>query len=329
MNISKFNTAMLGISALALITACTPETTSNEPAVADEIVVAEPTAPEITSPTILATYPTGTFLENLEVQANGSLLYTSYFAKTIERLSPDGSTDVFANLSAFPLSIITTAEGYVVAAHGKSFIAGDDFVNAQEFLILDQDGQQVGQFDAPDARALNGMVWLDDTTLLAADSLASTIWKVDHNAGSIEPWLQHEMLATLPDLDRFYPGVNGLKIGTDGLIASNTAQGTLLRIPVGPDGNPAGEPEVKAEVGIIDDFWIREDGSILFTTHTETLKLLSTDGVITEVLSEGCGGCTAIAPFPPNQSKTFAFVNDGGFYLGEPGEATVVSVTVD
>jgi len=53
---------------------------------------------------VLATYPHGNFLENLEVQEDGRLLFTNYPAKSIEVMSPSGETRTFAKLSAYPLS---------------------------------------------------------------------------------------------------------------------------------------------------------------------------------------------------------------------------------
>jgi len=54
---------------------------------------------------VLATYPNGNFLENLEVQEDGRLLFTNYPAKSIEVLNLSGETETFATLSAYPLSL--------------------------------------------------------------------------------------------------------------------------------------------------------------------------------------------------------------------------------
>ena len=53
---------------------------------------------QITPPKVhvLASYPHGNFLENLEVQPDGRLLFTNYPAKNIEVLSPSGETSTFA-----------------------------------------------------------------------------------------------------------------------------------------------------------------------------------------------------------------------------------------
>jgi len=277
---------------------------------------------------VLASYPTGSFLENLEVQPDGRLLFTNYPAKTIELLTPNGKTSTFAKLSAYPISLISTKEGYLVTASGKSLLAGEDPVGSQKLLLLDKTGKQVDQFNVPDAMFLNGMVRLENGTILAADSIAGTIWKVDKETRSISPWLQHESLAPLAGQKKFKPGANGIKLGPDGLVVSNTSRGTLSLVKLKESGSPASEPEQIASVGRIDDFWVREDQSILFTTHEDSIKLLSVDGDISVVATQDLLGNTAIAPYPPNQSSSFVVVTDGGLYFGEKDPAKVVSVTI-
>jgi len=176
---------------------------------------------------VLASYPSGNFLENLEVQVDGRLLFTNYATKTIEVLSPDGELGTFSELSAYPLSLVSTSDGYLVAASGKSLLKGEDVIGTQQFLLLDKSGVEIGQFDAPQALYLNGLVRLDNGTILVADSLAGTIWKVDIDAQAVSPWLQDESLAPLADQTQFIPGANGLKQGSDGLVVSNTSKGTL------------------------------------------------------------------------------------------------------
>ena len=264
----------------------------------------------------------------MEVQPDGRLLFTNYPAKSIEVLSPNGEASTFAQLSVYPLSLISTNDGYLVAASGKSLLLGEDVVKTQQFLLLDKSGKQIGQFDAPQVMYLNGMVRLNNETVLAVDSLAGTIWKVDTKTQKITPWIQDESLAPLAEQKQFIPGANGVKMRSDGLIVSNTSKGTLSLIKIGKNGNPAGNPKQIASVGMIDDFWVRDDGSILFTTHGEALKSVSADGDVTVVMSEGCGGATAIAPYPLNQSTNFVMINDGNMYFGKKDPVEVLLVTI-
>ena len=190
--------------------------------------MAAPVVAQMPELRILASYPHGNFLENLEVQSDGRVLITNYPTKTIEVLHPDGTVATFAELSAYPLSIISTAEGYLVAASGKSLLAGEDVTGTQQFLLLDKSGTEIDKFSAPQALYLNGMVRLDEDTVLVADSLAETIWEVNTSSLTVAPWMVDSALGVLPDQPIFLPGANGLKMGADGLVVSNTSKGTLL-----------------------------------------------------------------------------------------------------
>jgi len=322
------NTIKLGfmISVLALVTSMTACTTNSSTPTQEKANTK--TAAKTPSIEVLASYPVGSFLENLEVQQDGRVLITNYFAKTIEQVTPNGEKSVFASLSAFPVSIISSSGGYLVAAQSKNFMLGDP-ANAQQFLLLDSSGNEVGKFAPSGPIFMNGMVALENGDILVADSVASTIWKLNLSTQTVTPWLQHAFLAPDP-AQASIPGANGLKLHSKGLVVSNTAQGSLFLIAMDDTGAPLGEPTLLAETGIIDDFWVNPDDSIIFTTHLDVLKSLATDGTITDVITEGCNGCTAIAPFPLGQSNTYVLINDGGFFFEEVKKpATVAIVTVD
>lgn len=278
---------------------------------------------------VLAQYPHGNFLENLEVQEDSRLLFTNYPTKSIEVLSAKGQTSTFAKLSAYPLSLISTEDGYLVAASGKSLLLGEDVVKTQQFILLDKKGKQVGQFDAPEVMYLNGMVRLNSETILAVDSLSGNIWKVNLKTQKISSWIKDESLTPLANQKMFIPGANGVKFRGDELIVSNSSRGTLLSIKVDNNKKPISKPKTIAKVGMIDDFWIRKDGSILFTTHGEALKSISIDGKVTTVIKDGLGGATAIAPYPLNQDKNFVTINDGNMYFGKKDPVEVLLLTID
>src|SRR5215471_6306393 len=62
----------------------------------------------------VAEYPTGTFLENLDVLPDGRIVFTSYFAKTIEVLAAKAKPRTFATLSAHPVGILAVGDGFLV-----------------------------------------------------------------------------------------------------------------------------------------------------------------------------------------------------------------------
>lgn len=186
---------------------------------------------------VLAEYPAGTFLENLDVLEDGRVVFTNYFAKTIELLDPQGKASTFAPVSAHPVSILAIDGGFLVAAHGQPFISGPAFVETQQFLLLDRDGKETASFKAPDARFLNGMVRHSAGTLLAADSIAGRIWRVDPKARAVTTWLEDPVLAQDPSVKEFRPGANGLKRHGDQLIPRILRAGRCR-----PSGSTTREP---------------------------------------------------------------------------------------
>jgi len=277
---------------------------------------------------ILATFPHGAYHENLEVLPDERMLFTDYLNKKIEVMHTDENVTTFAKLNDYPLSLLAVESGYIVVASGMHFLEGPDFVKTQKIVLLDKNGNEVDQFATPNALVLNGIMSLPNGTVLVADSMAATIWRVDVEARKITPWVQDPALAQIPDQPVFLPGANGLKLRGDGVIVSNTSHGNLLEIKFDTDGNPVGKPKQIAETGRIDDIWIRQNGAILYTTHSDELMQVETDGTITELFAHGCNGCTAIAPYPLGQDQDFVFVGDGGMYEGHKDPATVVLVTL-
>jgi len=125
-----------------------------------------------------------------------------------ENEKTNDNTETFATLSAYPLSLISTDDGYLVAASGKSLLLGEDVIGTQQFLLLDTSGNEVGQFDAPQIMYLNGMVRLNSDLFLAADSLSGNIWQINPKTQEITSWVQDELLSPQVDQELFIPGAN-------------------------------------------------------------------------------------------------------------------------
>ena len=156
--------------------------------------------------------------------------------------------------------------------HGKSLLDDSSFIDSMQFITLDSKGNQTGQSAAPDAKAVNGMVKLENGQYLAAVSIAGTIWLVDVKNETVESWLNDERTTLRAKQEMFVPGANGLKRRADGIAVSNTSRGTPLQITVDSNGQAVVKPALLADVGMNDDFWVNPDDSILFTTHGKELK---------------------------------------------------------
>jgi hypothetical protein len=91
--------------------------------------------------TVLAEQLVGAFLENLLVEADGSVLYTSYMDRTLRRYRPGGEAEIVASLDAHPVSIARRGTDVWVVAHGKSFAEGSAFLSTNRILRLDDTGK--------------------------------------------------------------------------------------------------------------------------------------------------------------------------------------------
>jgi hypothetical protein len=288
------------------------------------ITLAWPVAAETAR--VLAEFPPGTFLENLTVGADGAVVATNYFARTLERIGPDDQVGTFATLDVHPVSILPDGDGWIVAAHGEAFTSGPGFTQTQMILRLDATGREVSRTPAPGALFLNGLVRLPDGRVLVADSIAGTIWQVSGAGEAPVAWLQDPFLAQPADMAGFQPGANGLKLHDGALFVSNSARGALARVELAADGAAAGGAETVLEPGGIDDFWIAADGTVTVATHGETLVSIAPDGGIVTLLAEGCDSCTAVAPRQGPEGPEWVVLTTGKLLEGGGLPARVLAV---
>jgi sugar lactone lactonase YvrE len=87
----------------------------------------------------------------------------------------------------------------------------------------------------------NGLAFNKEGDLYVSDSILGAVWRIPHDGGEAETWIQHEWLAGCADI----PGANGVALWQDGLYVANTGLGLLARVPILEDGT-AGEPEIVA-----------------------------------------------------------------------------------
>ena len=139
-------------------------------------------------------------------------------------------------------------------------------------------------------------VWAPTGTLFAVDSYGGTVWRVWPRSGKAEVW------ASGQDLQPTAPGgfgVNGLKVHDGSVWVSNSSQGTLLRIPILPDGTAG--PTVVAATGLasIDDFSFTGPGDTLLAAQPglSQVDLITPGGAPRAVLTaaDGLSGPSSVA----------------------------------
>lgn len=272
----------------------------------------------------LAQFPNGTFLENGDVDKDGTLYFTSYFEKKIYAYKAGEKVRVAAELPVQPVAVLVTPQGFLLSGHAIPFTAGPSFTTSNELLELDPKGGVLRIIKTAEAKFLNGMTRLPDNSFLIADSLAATLWRYNPADQSVTPWLQHAMLGPDPSVKGFALGANGIKLFKDTLFVSNTSRQALLKVSL-TGSAPGGEPTLFAKTGPIDDFTIGEDGTIYATSHAEAILRISPSGEVSEVLKNGCDACTSIFFDPTDPAKKqLIFLTTGRMLEGGKEPAKVV-----
>lgn len=279
------------------------------------------------APEVLHSAPTGTFFENLEAQADGSVLFTSYFAKEILRWSTQGIS-TFAKLNAHPVDLVSLQGEVVVTAHGAPFTSGPDFVKSMRIIRLGLDGKVRSTQPADKARFLNGVIADGTGAVLIADSLAGMVWSQRLGSTTLEPFLTNEVLKPVVAKEgEFALGVNGIKIHNGYLYISNSSTTTLHRVAL-VGGKPSGVIETVAKFAGIDDFAIADDGRIFVATHRNDVVMRRSDGTIEVLADQKAEGATAVA-FGLGPSAGALFVTTtGGLFAGLKADANLIRISV-
>jgi sugar lactone lactonase YvrE len=268
--------------------------------------------------TTIATYPPGTILENIAIGPGGDLFVTDLGSGTIFQISPAGSSRVFGQVPVQSAGIAFNTDGTLVAVGETSFY---------RFAL---DGTASLVMDIAGAGFLNGVTVFSPGVFLVADDSADLIWQVDLSTGSARPWLTNTLLIPPPGGLPFGP--NGIKLFGGAAYITNTGAGTILRVPILPDGS-AGAPEVYASsFPSLDDFAFGSDGSIFAATQIGEIIRLHPDGSRTTLATGTLGDAALAFGRTAADSQDIYIVNNGGAFLGLPGgpeAASVVRLSTD
>lgn len=239
----------------------------------------------------VATWPVGSFAENLAVRSDGSVCIALYSGHRIDCYDPaTGATHVFADLTAPPM-------GLAVDPDGTLWVTGGAFPTGPGHVWQIAPGGMTRHWtDLPDAPFINGCaLHPDGRTLLACESLTGRILAIDlREPDRWGTWLSDDTLK--PDVPGV-PGANGIKIKDGAALITVSARQFLLRIPILPDGTP-GTVETVAERLRGDDFAIGASGALYIGTHTaQTVMRVDPSGARATLAGpdQGAAGATACA----------------------------------
>lgn len=234
----------------------------------------------------VASFKPGTFLENIIIRSDGSILVTAITPPVLYYLPPPESEEVVPQVVC---TFDAPAMGIIEAGQDIFYISTTGFLQGgnNKLWKLDMNSYKASdRLEAtlvltfpPRAKVLNGSAALSETVILCADSWADLIWRVDipSNGGhcTARIWLEHDMLAHSQDPKKpDVPGVNGLKYNskTRSLYFTTTAQTIFGRIQVDLDTfEPLGELEEVTDRWMwADDLIVDDEGCFAYvTTHRQ------------------------------------------------------------
>lgn len=256
----------------------------------------------VTAVEVIASFPTGTFLENLVTTPAGDLYVTSYEEGILYKIATGKKPAVFAKLPG-------NVAGIVREQRGSFLLTGKNERQQQVVYRVGKKGDREATFVFPDALFLNGITSLSGDSFLIADSYRGVIWLLDARSGKKSVWLDSPLL-TRDDDKNPTPGANGVKVYKDKILVTNTQRHTLVSVPL-LNGNKPGTPTVQLTGVNLDDFAADTNGNLYATTHIyDSIVRIGSKGDM-QIIADGIFGTTS-AQFGQGANRDYLYVTTNG-----------------
>lgn len=292
-----------------------------------------------------------TWLENIAVRQNGTILTTALHAPELWTIDPTtGKGEIAVSFPEPVRSVIGIAElSHDLFAVGAAEweVMTDPFTpGSWSIWIVDfnnKAGTAVGLPPAPKFIAhgpkkglCNGLARLDDHTVLIADSILGLVYKLDISTPAAECFQAYTDEEMTSPPGAFAPiGVNGIKVRGDYFYFTNTTRGAFYRRPLAG----AGPVQELASGFPPDDFAFDVDGTAYITTHAAHTVVKVSPDTGKEVVTVSGGldrldvaGSTSCA-FIRDEGKKRLYVSTCGALSApvngtetEPAKVTVIEI---
>jgi sugar lactone lactonase YvrE len=232
--------------------------------------------------------------ENAVPEPNGAVDVSFSVAREIAQVSLDGRRNILTAMPApadggihTPVLHFAATMGIVRAPDGTLyFLYAAGNADLTGVWRLRRNASAPERIAALPATSLPNGLALDPRSgvLYVADSALGRIWAVPAAGGTATVWSAAPELAPTG-----YLGANGLKVHAGAVWVSNTDQGTVVRVPVRPDG-ASGPARIWADgLPTIDDFAFTGDEVLAAVNQTNTVVRIRPGGVETTVLTAADG----------------------------------------
>ncbi len=273
----------------------------------------------------VATWPIGTFIENISVLADGGFALSIHNKRQLVRVDLDGTNLVWTEMPVSPAGSIAFRDGVLV-------VGGEIGEGPHKVYAVAGDGGVDERLAVPDTLFLNGFTSFSAHRAYTVDSLKGQIIEIDVARWTSRVVIADARLGKISD-EPMLPGANGIKAGDGCLYVTNTDRALVLRADLAESGDVTGLTVI-AEALRGDDLAVDDAGRLYITNHIlNTLTRLNPDGSDRVAIAgpdQGMAGCTACA-FHPADPGALYVTTTGGLIMplnGVPQEAKLVRLDV-
>ena len=254
---------------------------------------------------VIHEFPKATWLENLAIRPNGDILATQTLpVAQLWSVDPKKSREPVI-VAKFPE--VESLSGITELGNDKYYIAGGNLEFAEllgkkgSFKIWEIDFSAGGEApkkrlvaELSEALFINGMCTLNDKLILLADSNLGGVWSLDVETGLVT-WVIED--AAMAKTEYFNLGLNGIKVLDGYLYFTNSAQGSLCKIPIDMKSGKSTGSSTKISSSMPDDLvidaagniWIAENPRDQFAVVPNALATSATDLDVTHIAGTAGG----------------------------------------
>jgi sugar lactone lactonase YvrE len=274
--------------------------------------------------------------EGITADKTGNLYVSMFLLDQIRRVDPTGAQTVVVQLArgAAPAGLkLNTSGTLYAAASGFNLASGQSDPTVRGVYRVGRDGSAERIRGTEAILFPNDLAFDERGNLYVTDPVGGAVWRIDTNGG-VARWVDHPLLGGTGELLGFPYGANGIAVSRGRVIVANTERGTLVAIPIKPDGD-AGEPTVLAEspalIGV-DGIALDVRGDVYAAINgQDRLVVVRTDGSI-DVLATSADGLNQPSAVAFGTGKrdhdTLFFVNFAAFSPAPPPGVLELTVGV-
>jgi len=237
---------------------------------------AEAAAAPVSHPRIVAHFSlsAGQTPEDITLEPDAAVDVSFAKAGQVARVTRGGHVDVLGQLPASgncPVIGFPVSAGIARAADGALYVI-DCTGNADTGVWRIMDGSAPVQIAQLPANSFPNDMAIDFRAgdLYIADSLLGVVWKVPTRGGSPSVW------ASGPTLQKSsFFGANGIAVHDHAVWVSNSDQGTIVEIPIRPDGRAGTiRPVVTGLAGGVDNFTFLGPGDAILAALDQSSQVI-------------------------------------------------------